>query len=175
MTNMEQWKPLVGFEGRYEVSDFGRVRSVERQVRTTGGSRRVKAQLRAPAMDHAGRFFVPLSKGGNRVNVWIDKAVLTAFLEPAKPGQRAKHRNGVPCDNRLENLFWADPPPPVSPRRHTVLDEAKVAEIKGRLAQGVSPKVLAGDYGVSIATISYIKRGKRWRNVKALALSVSTD
>lgn len=108
----EFWLPVKGFEGVYEVSDWGRVRSVPRVVKS--GNRhgtfyyKHKGRILRPALMQNQYFFVRLSQG-ERGKAWlvpIHQLVLTAFCGMKKPGQVTRHLNDIRTDNRLGNLQW---------------------------------------------------------------------
>jgi hypothetical protein len=95
----ERWLPVVGFEGRYEVSDYGRVRSLL-------GRGRIMTQWRDAK--RGGRFKVSLMlTDTSSRSLWVHRLVALAFLGPPAPDQEVAHWNGVATDNRLENLRWA--------------------------------------------------------------------
>lgn len=107
----EQWRPVVGAEGRYEVSDLGRVRSVDhvvlradprytpaRQVR-----RPVRGRVLRPATKKSGHLDVAIGKGNQRQ---VHQLVMEAFVGPPPAGHEVLHRNHNPADNRLVNLRY---------------------------------------------------------------------
>ena len=100
---METWKPVVGFEGLYDVSDRGHVRSLRRM--TPAGWRGGRL-LKTPPMKR-GYLQCSLSKGGVTTKCYVHILVLTAFAEPCPPGKEACHGPGGLQDNRWpENLRW---------------------------------------------------------------------
>lgn len=104
-----QWKAIPGYEGAYEVSDDGQVRSVARWTRIGYGEgylRHHKAMARSLSVDRAGYHRVTLKLNGVRRNHLVHHLVLEAFVGPRASGQECRHLNGVPNDNRLENLQW---------------------------------------------------------------------
>lgn len=94
------WLPVVGFEGLYEVSDSGRVRSIRREG-TSGGP--------ICHFERDGYPSVMLSANDRRKPYLVHQLVLMAFVGPRPPGAQAAHRNGDRRDNRPANLYWASP------------------------------------------------------------------
>lgn len=96
----ERWLPVVGYEGRYEVSNLGRVRVVfsskHTQIGMLVGSTKNTGYREAALVD----------SDGARKYVRIHKMVLLAFVGPPPSGMECNHKNGIKTDNRLENLEW---------------------------------------------------------------------
>lgn len=102
----EHWLPVVGYEGLYEVSDLGRVRSLDRVVRY-GNVRYPKAgRILTPAVTAPGRRMVGLARDGKVANRRIYVLVLEAFVGPRPQGADACHDDGDPSNDRLNNLRW---------------------------------------------------------------------
>ena len=103
----ESWKPVVGFEHLYEVSDAGRVK---RLARATEGREGVTMHFPETILDAAvtrlGYRRVRLSGNGKRATLFVHVLVLTAFVGPRPAGQEGCHGNGIRTDNRLVNLRW---------------------------------------------------------------------
>lgn len=108
----EQWRAVVGFEGQYEVSDFGRVRSLDRMLpwkRTlrTGTivdcMRRHAGRLMTPQAKEAGHLWVQLGRG---TQVYVHHLVLEAFVGPCPAGKIGLHWDDDPSNNSLPNLRW---------------------------------------------------------------------
>lgn len=104
-TQAEQWRPIKGYEGYYEISDRGRVRSLDRVVPGKDG-RLIFCHGRVlrPWAQKSGHLVVGLS---NRRRECVHRLVLFTFVGPCPEGMEACHWNDVPSDNRLENLRWA--------------------------------------------------------------------
>lgn len=94
----EQWLPVVGYEGLYEVSDAGRIRSIPRPG-TRGGILRGDVHP-------SGYPSVKLSRDGRKTHFVVHVLVVTAFRGPRPGLQECRHLNGDPADNRLQNLAW---------------------------------------------------------------------
>ena len=106
---IEQWRPVVGYEGLYEVSDQGNVRSVDRAfVDGMGRTRRLRGRpLRAHINASNGRRMLQLkAPGRERLMTTIYPLVLEAFVGPRPPGMDACHNDGDRLNDRLENLRW---------------------------------------------------------------------
>lgn len=101
---MTDWRPVPGIDG-YEVSAAGETRSIDRTVKNVHGVvRHLHGQLLRHYRDDNGRPMVKLGRGKG----WrVAHLVLLAFVGPRPKGREACHRNDVPTDNRLENLYWA--------------------------------------------------------------------
>ena len=87
----EQWRPVVGFEGLYEVSDRGNVRGF---------------RPRALELTRDRHYRVKLTRQGVLKGHLVHVLVLEAFVGPRPPGLIACHNNGDGLDNRVENLRW---------------------------------------------------------------------
>lgn len=102
----ETWKSVPGYEGEYEVSATGLVRSLDRQVVSRNGvvmNRRGK-ELKASAVDSLGHRAVYLCRNGGVKIKLVHRLVLEAFIGAPPNGLIGCHNNGIATDNRLENL-----------------------------------------------------------------------
>lgn len=103
----ETWLSVIGWEGYYEVSDLGRVRSVERIVpRSSGHPQRIRERILKALPGAHGYPRVNLCVDGRYVQRTVHSLVLEAFVGPCPPGMESLHRNGVRTDCRLSNLRW---------------------------------------------------------------------
>jgi hypothetical protein len=100
---VERWLPLPGYEGFYEVSDLGRVRSHRRR----GSSGRLKRFYMDPKDGYACLVLYARNEPGRRARVHV--LVAQAFLGPRPDGYFVCHRDGDPANNRLENLYYGTP------------------------------------------------------------------
>ena len=102
----ERWKPALGWEGLYEVSDQGRVFSCPRTVLRNGHPYRIAGKMLTLCKSKRGRMYTIFSRDGKTSTVWVHKLVLEAFVGPRPPGLECCHANDIGSDNRLENLRW---------------------------------------------------------------------
>lgn len=94
----EEWRPVVGYEGYYEVSDQGRVRSLH--------CGRYRHGYVLTLGRRNGYCFVALCRDGIGKKRPVHQLVLEAFVGPKPQGQQTRHLNSVRHDNRVENLAW---------------------------------------------------------------------
>ena len=91
---MEIWKFVPGYDGRYEVSNQGHVRSFKRYA---------QGRILRPGRMPSGHLSVALGRGNSQC---VHKLVLLTFTGPAPDNYECRHLNGNPADNRLANLCW---------------------------------------------------------------------
>lgn len=172
----ESWRAVPGFEGCYEVSDLGRVRSLARLDR----GRFRPGVIRKPS--RRGRYLaLILTDGPRRETRSVHRLVLEAFRGAAPEGAVACHNNGDAGENRLENLRWDTPAANVrdalthgthqgnlgSRKNLAKITPRCVARVREMLALGVSQRQTGHWFGLSQSTISGIATGKLWRHVAA--------
>jgi len=105
---VEEWRPVVGYEGAYEVSDQGRVRSLERRVRLVTRqagepTRLVSPRVLRPGPMASGHLSVAIGKGNSRL---VHQLVLEAFVGPRPIGWDSLHLDHNPANNALSNLRY---------------------------------------------------------------------
>ncbi len=166
----EIWKDIPGYEGRYQASNLGRIRSLERLVPCKGGCRRIREKiLKQHIRDQGGHLGCSLGKGCN--NIGVHRAVALAFHGPAPDGLEVLHINGIPTDNRPENLRYGTQFENILDvyyqgrawKRLTIED---VEAIRFGLYAGHSYAELAHEFSVSAGTIKDIARGRRYSWLK---------
>lgn len=110
MTQEEIWKPIKGYEDSYEVSNKGRVRTVDRIINVGKYRRHVKSSIRALLTNEDGYLYVRLiNKKGQRKRVLIHRALMEAFVPNPENKPYIDHINTIKTDNNLENLRWVTP------------------------------------------------------------------
>lgn len=103
----ERWLPVPGYEGYYEVSDHGNVRSVDRVIHSTKrGPLRRSGAMMTPTVRPDGYAVVPLSRSGTRRMARVNMLVLEAFRGPKPADFHACHNDGDCTNNHLSNLRW---------------------------------------------------------------------
>lgn len=173
----EQWAAIPGYEGLYQVSDQGRVRTIG------GGQGAVVGRIRKPVMGgwHAEYLTVQLRRDGIPYNGSVHRLVLLAFEGPGPDGNEVNHKNGVKTDNRLENLEYVTREGNMRHAWDTGLFQHRtgersanhkltadqVREIRQAVRIGkASRSQLARDYGVGPTAVCYLVSRKTWQSVE---------
>lgn len=170
----ECWKSVVGYEGVYEVSDLGNVRSLDR---IDAAGHRLKARTIRTSKNRGGYHVICLSKDGRQKTVTLHSVVLTAFVGPRPDGMFGCHGDDCQDNNSLSNLRWDTPSAngadkvrngrSVTGSRHhrSKLTEDQVTHIRETIGS-ISGYEMARIFGVTPSTISSI-RNNRTRRVTA--------
>lgn len=109
---MERWLAIDGYEGLYEVSDLGRVRSLPHYTRAgmrPGLVLHPGKVLKQHPVNKWGHLSVMLSMEGKTRRVLVHRLVLLAFSGPSPDGkEQVRHLDGGTANNQLTNLQWGD-------------------------------------------------------------------
>lgn len=105
---MEDYKDINGFEGMYQISNLGNVKSLSRRVLSRySNDRIINEKLLSLNKDKAtGYVSITLSLGKKRITKSVHRLVASAFIDNPLNKPEVNHINGIQHDNRAENLEW---------------------------------------------------------------------
>lgn len=179
----EEWRWVRGYKGRYEVSDFGRVRSWCTTANTGEGRRATPRVLKGYHM-RQGYLQVNLRDGKATKATLVHRLVAEAFLSNPENKPYVAHNDGIPHNNRADNLRWATQAENmadtithgtrVQGEGHFAakLSESDVLDIRSRFtreSKGTrsNARELAVEYGVSVFTIyDACNPNRQWKFLK---------
>lgn len=162
----EEWRDIPGYEGRYQVSDLGRVRSVDRYIKhgrwNPGDMRLMKGKILSPGRprrETRSYFHVNLGLGNC---AFVHVLVAAAFIGPKPPGTEVCHWNGDCGDNRWPNIIYDT---------RQANHEHKLGQGKCRISEAdavllkrarnyAESCALAARFGISITYANHIRQGR---------------
>ena len=164
----ETWIPVRGYEGLYEVSNLGQVRSLDHmvtQISTAGKpfERLVRGRLRKPVLAKEGYLSLILSNGSSRKLVRVHRLVAEAFLPKGSGNLEVNHIDGDKTNNAVENLEWVSRSENIR-HRYDVLKERKPRKLSDEQVKQIrssreTTRALAHRYRVCDSTIHKARNG----------------
>lgn len=112
LTPGEEWQPVIGYEGCYEVSNLGRIRSLKSR---SGRPRQRLLKSHSFNRDYAR---VLLFRNGSGQTHAVHRLVAKAFLGPVPEGKEVNHKDGMKANNRTQNLEYVTAAENISHARH---------------------------------------------------------
>jgi len=104
---MEEWRSINNYKGLYEVSSYGKVRSINRISATIKGViKKLKGKDLQLIIHQNGYYTCELSFAGKRKRFFVHHLVANAFLIKLKYKVEINHKNGIKNDNNIKNLEW---------------------------------------------------------------------
>lgn len=191
---VEIWKPVLGFEGSYEVSSLGRVKTLSRTiVRSDGVSIPLPEKIMKPRTHTNGYLVVSLWQKGKQKKHYVHRLVASCFCFPFV-GIQVNHKDLTRNNNEYENLEWvtnsenamhasahgrlhaATNPKRSSssnknwscvtnPRKRQKLTPEKVLNIREDVRSGKAHRAIARAYGISKTAVGSIATRKIWKEI----------
>lgn len=169
----EIWRDIAGYEGLYQVSNYGRVKSCQRKEHgASWGTRTRKERIRKTRINREGYEQLQLWKDGKQHTFTVHVLVANAFLDRCCDGLEVNHIDGNKANNRVDNLEWVTHSENVTHSfkklgrvgntNRRKLTETQVREI--RAAKGADSEI-AKNYPVTRGAIYLIRHRKTYKNV----------
>lgn len=170
----EQWRAIPGWEGLYEASDQGRIKSLY-----NGRWHIHREKILSPKKNSSGYLFVILCNSGYRKTLHVGRLVLSAFVSVQPSLVQCNHIDGNPLNNKLVNLHWCTQSHNQLHRfhvlkklaargeqhHHACLTEKAVLEIRRRKAAGETQRELAAAFGCGLSAIKHVVKRRSWQHV----------
>lgn len=102
---MEEWRDIKGYEGLYQVSNLGRVKSLARKTNNQYGK---KERLMTQKLDKDGYKRVGLNKNGKQIYYGVHRLVAQAFISNPNNYPQINHKDENKSNNKVDNLEWCD-------------------------------------------------------------------
>lgn len=171
----EIFKPIPDFEN-YQVSDFGRVKAIERIKKNQYSSFIVDERILKPAKDKGGYLYVYLN--GNKFS-YIHRLVAITFLDNPENKEQVNHIDGVKKNNFLNNLEWTTKSENVQhaydiglktaikgeDNKSAKLTEIEVLQIRGLHAGGANIYAISKLYPFNYSTIERVVKRISWKHI----------
>ena len=170
-----EWKPVLGFEGYYEVSNKGDVKSLtNRKTMKNGVSKLFRGKVLSSYSDKDGYRCIDLYKDGVRSKKKIHRLVCESFIRPPLENEQVNHINGIKYDNNISNIEWVMPKENVKHSYYVLknkgskrsLSDEQVLEIRDIYKKGeLSFQEIGNLFNVSKHIIYYLLKGVTYKNV----------
>lgn len=176
----EVWKPVQGYEGIYEVSNLGRVRSLDRFTRNRWGTLRpVAGAMKVPQVKREGYCYLNLYSERKARPMYVHRLVALAFLPNPDDLPQVNHKDGDKANNAVTNLEWCSKSDNC---QHAIdeglyeqargessgsakVTESDVIEMRRLWASGMLQKDIAARFGIGRKAVTKIVNRQRWKHV----------
>jgi hypothetical protein len=194
---IEIWKDIQGYEGLYQISNLGNVKSLSREWKVGyGGIGRNKTKILTPRLDRSkkGRYYlrIKISKNGKEKIFLIHRLIAEAFIPNLKNKPQINHIDGDTLNNSINNLEWCTPsenmkhafkigliiPPDNkgSKNGRSKLIENDIIQIKKLYNERkITHKEIATMFDVTRSCISSIINNKAWRHISNTNISINIE
>lgn len=178
MKEAEEWRDIPGWEGFYQISNKGRVKSLERSFLDSRGGNRVYGEKIIKLVNNGqGYLCASLCWKGVQITIRVHRVVAVAFIPNPDNKPQINHKNGIKSDNWVENLEWSTGSENIKhayqmgllsrkgeKHSHSKLTEKEVLEIR-KNKDRLKGFELSDIYKVSQSVISEVRSRKTWKHI----------
>jgi len=179
--NKEIWLPIKGYEGLYEISNLGRVKSLERTIKYKNGKSKFKKctilNIKPGKWGYIRAYLTNLQQ--IEKSFFVHRLVAEYFIPNPDNKPQVNHKNSIRHDNAVENLEWCTCSENI---RHAFkegfkkplkgldcpshkLTEQQVLEIRSKKFEGESYSYLSSLYSISISNVCHIVKRRTWTHI----------
>lgn len=156
----EMWRDIAEYEGYYQVSNLGQVKSLDRVIAHRHGTSKRKGRILRPSLLHARHLMVVLSKDGIKTTRYVHQLVAAAWIGPCPAGMEVCHGPNGQLNNSVSNLRY-------DTRNSNMLDKRRDGTHSGRPVRRsdgvefINMRVAAEESGCDNRDICKVCQGKR--------------
>lgn len=176
---VEEWKPIRGYEGLYEVSSFGRVKSLAKQWISGKNNFKSKPDTIMVQVIAKGYLRLTLKNDGNQKTFIVNRIVAAHYWDNPDNLPEVNHLNGIKVDNFYKNLKWSTKSDniihaletglkvPLKGEKHpnSRFKNNDIIEVRRLHKEGKNHREIAEIFGVKWRMIQKIVTGKRWKHI----------
>ena len=173
---MENWKEVLGYEGLYLVSSYGRIKTIEKKVKHyKGGFSLLKEKILKSRLNRYGYERITLWKEGKMTTMSIHRLVLTSFIPNLINKPQINHINGIKTNNELKNLEWCTNKENINHADSSLLRDIKGEKYKRSKItnldvlwireSNLSNLEIREKYNISRSQVSKIKNNTAWSHI----------
>lgn len=180
--NKEIWKDIPSFDGYYQVSNRGRIRSWKGGNNFTGVQRLKEPKILTLYKEKNGYLRANICHNNKKQHLSVHRCVAECFVKNPEDKPQVNHKNGIKSDNIFSNIEWATPSENhvhahengfknadhvTGEKNHnSKLTKTDVVKIDNLLNKGsFTQKEIGNRFNVSASQISHIKCGKLWSHI----------
>jgi hypothetical protein len=177
---MEIWKDIQNYEGSYQVSNLGRIKSLERGDICPNGGKFIRKERIMKLRESNGYRRIQLLRNGKYKVYQVHRVVAIAFISNPDNKPFINHINFIRDDNSVENLEWCTHQENIlhNVRNNRVkyniaefhpnssITREQATEVKKLIIKGVKPTPISKQTGINVGIIYNIKAGLSWNHLK---------